>query len=144
MDEPSRDSLRSSVSSPGIPKTYLTPSVSRHSTNRSDALRSATRSSQRPQLPVRLRVGTTVFPSRADDRAAVPSFPIMTWFSRAFAAALAAGLLAAAPSAAATRFTIRGAGYGPGGGMSQYGAMGMAAAGGGHRPVPAPHYSGGG
>src|SRR3954452_12371259 len=142
MDEPSRDSLRSSVSSPGIPKTYLSPSVSRHSTNRSDALRSVTGSSQRPQLPMPLRVGTTVFPSRADDRAAVPSFPIMTWLPRAFAAALAAGLLAAAPSAGATRFTIRGAGYGHGVGMSQYGAMGMAAQGWDYRQILAHYYSG--
>src|SRR5688572_3194 len=37
------DSLRSSVSSPGIPNTCLTPSASRHSTNTSDALRLAIR-----------------------------------------------------------------------------------------------------
>ena len=42
------DSLRSSVSSPGIPKTYLTPSTSRHSTNRSDALRSIARNFSPP------------------------------------------------------------------------------------------------
>src|SRR5215213_3577952 len=40
--ESSSERLRSSVSSPGIPNTYLTPSASRHSTNRSDALRSLT------------------------------------------------------------------------------------------------------
>src|SRR5919204_6382520 len=39
-DELASDSLRSSVSSPGIPKTYLTPSASRHSTKTSEALRS--------------------------------------------------------------------------------------------------------
>src|SRR4029450_7199517 len=33
------DSLRSSVSSPGMPNTCLTPSASRHSTKTSDALR---------------------------------------------------------------------------------------------------------
>src|SRR3954449_7547488 len=38
-EELASDSLRSSVSSPGIPKTCLTPSASRHSTNTSDALR---------------------------------------------------------------------------------------------------------
>src|SRR5579884_2905426 len=38
MEELARDSLRSSVSSPGMPKTYRTPSASRHSTNRSEAL----------------------------------------------------------------------------------------------------------
>ena len=83
-----------------------------------------------------------MFPSRADNRAAVPSFPIMTWLSRAFAAALAAGLLAAAPAAGATRFTIRGAGYGHGVGMSQYGAMGMAAHGWDYRQILSHYYSG--
>ena len=39
IEESCRDSFRSRVSSPGMPKTYLTPSASRHSTNRSDALR---------------------------------------------------------------------------------------------------------
>src|SRR5690242_4258149 len=40
IEESARDSLRSNVSSPGIPNTYLTPSASRHSTKTSDALRS--------------------------------------------------------------------------------------------------------
>src|ERR687888_487317 len=39
IDERASDSFRSSVSSPGIPNTCLTPSASRHSTNTSDALR---------------------------------------------------------------------------------------------------------
>src|SRR5215213_2141402 len=39
IDERASDSLRSSVSSPGMPKTCLTPSASRHSTKTSDALR---------------------------------------------------------------------------------------------------------
>ena len=48
--ESASDSLRSSVSSPGMPNTYCTPSASRHSTNTSDALRSLTSAtlSQRP------------------------------------------------------------------------------------------------
>src|SRR5687768_1278962 len=45
IEEFESDSLRSSVSSPGIPKTCLTPSASRHSTNTSDARRFATRKS---------------------------------------------------------------------------------------------------
>src|SRR2546421_146818 len=45
IDESASDSFRSSVSSPGIPKTCLTPSASRHSTNTSDALRSAIKNS---------------------------------------------------------------------------------------------------
>src|SRR3990170_2676869 len=43
IDERESDSLRSSVSSPGMPKTCLTPSASRHSTKTSDARRLATR-----------------------------------------------------------------------------------------------------
>src|SRR5687768_14372196 len=66
----------------------------------------------------------------------------MTWFARAFAAMLLAALVGAAPSAAATRFTIRGAGYGHGVGMSQYGAMGMAAQGWDHRRILAHYYTG--
>src|SRR3990170_6059783 len=42
IDERESDSLRSSVSSPGIPKTCLTPSASRHSTKTSDARRFGT------------------------------------------------------------------------------------------------------
>src|SRR3954451_9975043 len=39
IDERASDSLRSSVSSPGIPNTCLTPSASRHSTKTSEGLR---------------------------------------------------------------------------------------------------------
>ena len=41
MEERDSDSFRSSVSSPGMPKTCFTPSASRHSTNTSDAFRLA-------------------------------------------------------------------------------------------------------
>ena len=41
IEERESDSLRSSVSSPGMPNTWPTPSASRHSTNTSDALRLA-------------------------------------------------------------------------------------------------------
>src|SRR3954452_12089058 len=143
MDEPSRDSLRSRVSSPGIPNTRSTPSASRHSTNRSDALRSATRLPfPHPQLPTPRGVGTNVSPPRAEYRAAMPSFPIMTWLSRAFAASLAVLVLAAAPAGAVTRFTIRGAGFGHGVGMSQYGAMGMAVHGWDYRRILGHYYTG--
>jgi stage II sporulation protein D len=60
---------------------------------------------------------------------------MMTRLARAFAAVLAAGLLAAAPAGAATRFSIRGAGWGHGVGMSQWGAMGMASHGWGYRRI---------
>src|SRR3712207_7707942 len=41
MLESASDWLRSSVSSPGMPKTCFTPSASRHSTKTSDAFRAA-------------------------------------------------------------------------------------------------------
>ena len=42
IDERESDSFRSSVSSPGMPNTCLTPSASRHSTKTSLAFRLAT------------------------------------------------------------------------------------------------------
>ena len=45
---------------------------------------------------------------------------------RSLTLALAACLIAAVPAQGAARFTIRGAGFGHGVGMSQYGAMGWA------------------
>src|SRR3954469_13443291 len=52
-------------------------------------------------------------------------------------------LLAAAPSAhAASRLVIRGAGFGHGIGMSQYGAYGLALQGGGYRAILARYYTG--
>src|SRR3712207_6472855 len=142
MDEPSSDSLRSSVSSPGIPKTCWTPSASRHSTNRSDALRSVTTASlaarsatSRPRTCRGYRV-----PTRRPMRPAVPR--IMTRPARVLAAILLAGLLAAPPAGAATRFTIRGAGFGHGVGMSQYGALGFAQQGTGYREILAHYYTG--
>jgi stage II sporulation protein D len=65
----------------------------------------------------------------------------MTRIARAIAAGLLVALLAAAPAGAAGRFTIRGAGFGHGVGMSQYGAMGMASQGWGHRRILAHYYS---
>jgi stage II sporulation protein D len=66
----------------------------------------------------------------------------MTVFARAFAAALLAALLAAAPASAAARLVIRGAGFGHGVGMSQYGAMGMAAQGWDYRRILGHFYTG--
>jgi stage II sporulation protein D len=51
-------------------------------------------------------------------------------------------LLLAAPAQAANRFTIRGAGYGHGVGMSQYGAMGYASHGWTHDRILAHYYRG--
>ena len=49
-------------------------------------------------------------------------------------------LLACAPATAASRFTIRGAGFGHGVGMSQYGAYGFAQQGTGYREILAHYY----
>ena len=58
-------------------------------------------------------------------------------------AAAACALACAAPSAdAASRFTIRGAGFGHGVGMSQYGAYGYALHGAGYRDILAHYYTG--
>ena len=119
------DSLRSSVSSPGIPKTYLTPSTSKHSTNRSDALRSMPETSPLPLC----RANVAVHPFSMRARTLLLSFILC--------------LAAAAPaSAAKSKFTIRGAGFGHGVGMSQYGAYGFALNGSGYRDILAHYYTG--
>jgi stage II sporulation protein D len=56
--------------------------------------------------------------------------------------ALAACALAAGPASAASRFTIRGAGFGHGVGMSQYGAYGFAKQGYGYADILAHYYTG--
>src|SRR4051794_18135390 len=127
--ERSSDSLRSSVSSPGMPNTYLTPSASRHSTNRSDALRVLI-----PQLLSHPRVGLTYGP-----RAATGPMPRTL---RLILLTLATCALAAAPANAASRFTIRGAGFGHGVGMSQYGAYGFALHGYGYADILGHYYTG--
>jgi stage II sporulation protein D len=55
---------------------------------------------------------------------------------------LAATLVAAAPASAASRFTIRGAGFGHGVGMSQYGAYGFAEHGYAYNDILAHYYTG--
>jgi stage II sporulation protein D len=68
----------------------------------------------------------------------------MTRTRFAFAATLLVGLLGAAPcaSAAKSTFTIKGAGFGHGVGMSQYGAMGYAAHGAVASAILAHYYTG--
>src|SRR3954454_629183 len=114
-DDAASDSLRSKVSSPGMPKTYLTPSASRHSTKTSEARRSLTR-----------RVS--------------PSASFMQRTSALIAVLIAA--LAAAPAHAASRFIVRGAGFGHGVGMRQYGADGYALHGKDYRFILAHYYTG--
>ncbi len=66
----------------------------------------------------------------------------MTRSHRLVVLTLAACLLAAAPASAASRLTIRGAGFGHGVGMSQYGAMGFAEHGAAYDEILAHYYSG--
>src|SRR5215212_171322 len=120
MDESARDSFRSRVSSPGIPKTCLTPSASRHSTKRSLALRNGT-----PESVLQARSYR---------------YPRMRRLALLTSLAL---LAAAGPAVAAqTRFTIRGAGFGHGIGLSQYGAYGYAAHGSNYRDIVLHYYKG--
>jgi stage II sporulation protein D len=66
----------------------------------------------------------------------------MLRFSRLTLLALAGMALAAAPASAASRMTIRGAGFGHGVGMSQYGAMGFAKQGATYDQILAHYYTG--
>src|SRR5687768_5344301 len=92
-----------------MPNTYRTPSASRHSTNRSDALRSPTSLQSAATSP------------GASCRATLNAL------LRPVCMTLAACALLSSPAfGAKARFTIRGAGFGHGVGMSQYGALGFA------------------
>src|ERR1700733_14245249 len=128
IEESERDSLRSSVSSPGIPNTYLTPSASRHSTKTSDALRSLI---PPPYLTALGRPLTVVRKTRLTMR---------TVRALLTAAVLLAGFTAAAR--ADTTFYIRGGGDGHGIGMSQYGAYGYALHGKSYQWILAHYYQG--
>jgi stage II sporulation protein D len=66
----------------------------------------------------------------------------MSKLSRTLILALLGCLLAAVPASAASRLTIRGAGFGHGVGMSQYGAYGFASNGAGYREILAHYYQG--
>jgi stage II sporulation protein D len=62
--------------------------------------------------------------------------------ARTLLLSLLLGCLLAAPASGASRFTIRGAGYGHGVGMSQYGAYGFALHGSGYRDILRHYYTG--
>src|SRR3954447_5442905 len=66
----------------------------------------------------------------------------MLRFSRLTVLTLLACALVAAPASASTRMTIRGAGFGHGVGMSQYGAMGLAEHGRGYAEILGHYYTG--
>src|SRR4051794_17649713 len=130
MPESSRARLRSSVSSPGMPKTYSTPSASRHSTNKSAALRSFEDIK-----------GTFATPTSVG---CLPNVRPASLAMKTRSALLSLALLCAlAPSAqAASRLTIRGAGFGHGVGMSQWGAYGYAMHGATYRDILGHYYTG--
>ena len=69
----------------------------------------------------------------------MPSRPLRTLLATLLALCL---LPAAAAGAASSKFTIRGAGFGHGVGMSQYGAYGFAQNGSGYRDILAHYYTG--
>src|SRR5919204_590162 len=115
IDELASDSLRSSVSSPGIPNTYLTPSASKHSTNTSDALRAFT-------IPL----------------LAFAVLPRLVLIGTLAVAAMAAP--ASAPGA--DRVWIEGRGFGHGVGLSQEGARGLAEHGFDYRRILRHYYRG--
>src|SRR5437588_998406 len=125
IEELARDSLRSSVSSPGIPNTYRTPSASRHSTNTSEALRSAAMIS---------RYLTATTEMHAPVRRPMRVLSALL--------ALGAALVLAAPAAADGTFQIDGGGNGHGIGMSQYGAYGYALHGKRYRFILSHYYRG--
>src|SRR3954453_11466168 len=121
-DDSAKDSFRSKVSSPGMPNTCFTPSASKDSTKRSDALRNAMvfRLFQRPVATV---------PRSMKKLALLTSLALLTLVSQASAAAN-------------SNFTIRGAGFGHGIGLSQYGAYGYAAHGANWNDIALHYYQG--
>src|SRR3954471_2627902 len=141
IEERASDSLRSRVSSPGMPNTCLTPSASRHSTKTSDAFRAAKPCSS---LAPSARCKRTLLMD-VRNHPAYPGFapltpPVMR--RTLVATALAAFMCAPASALAATSWTIKGAGWGHGIGMSQYGAYGQAQLGRNYQQILEHYYTG--
>src|SRR4051794_17335881 len=123
IDDSAKDSFRSKVSSPGMPNTCLTPSASKHSTKRSDALRNA-------------------MVCRLFQRAVATVPPPVKKLVLLISLALCAAMPAAASAATKQSWTIRGGGFGHGVGLSQYGAYGYAAHGADWRSTVLHYYEG--
>src|SRR3954453_7913535 len=123
-----------------MPKTCFTPSLSRHSTNTSDAFRAANPlSSRRPGTALDSTEWTpaTMLPTLGSSSLTLPAM------RRAAAlTALCALLCAPAAADAKIRFWIKGAGFGHGVGMSQYGAYGMAKIGRNYQQILGHYYRG--
>src|SRR3954451_8842253 len=123
IDDSAKDSFRSKVSSPGMPNTCFTPSASKHSTKRSDALRN-------------------VMFCRLFQRAVATVLTPMKKLTLITAIAVL-GLVPGTASAATTSsWTIRGAGFGHGIGLSQYGAYGYDAHGAGWKSIALHYFKG--
>src|SRR4051794_5404774 len=112
-----------------MPNTYLTPSASRHSTKTSDARRLAI-SSRRYQPTTFRNSGAYLRLGQVMRRSAHAAL------------AAAATLLACAPAHAASTLTVKGAGYGHGVGMSQFGALGYAQHGASYKDILGHYYAG--
>src|SRR3954454_18040579 len=122
IDDSAKDSFRSKVSSPGMPNTCFTPSASKHSTKRSDALRNA-------------------MVCRLFQRAVATVSPPMKKLALITTIALLA-LAGPASAASSSNWTIRGAGFGHGIGLSQYGAYGYAAHGSDWKAIALHYFAG--
>src|SRR5918998_3235395 len=151
MDDAASASLRSTVSSPGMPNTCRTPSASRHSTNNLAAL-CAAKALLLGLVPVYAQHGRR---GRVESQPATPSSAPFPPPLRRYTLSVPAPsrprndpharrprspVLVPASASASTVYTIRGAGFGHGGGLSQFGAEGMARKGADHRRILS-HYS---
>src|SRR5271155_1919120 len=135
-DDSASDSLRSSVSSPGMPNTYLTPSASKHSTNTSEARRSLMRHLPAIATLVRIASGSTYQRPPGQPAGGSGGRRLLGAWALIATLALVAGALtlllggpavegATTPPAGAT-LLLAGAGDGHGVGLSQDGTLGYA------------------
>src|SRR4051794_3168216 len=139
-EELAKDWLRSSVSSPGMPNTYLTPSASRHSTKRSEARRLATSDPYPHSLDHVMK--RLIEPTTATPLPCPRSERGMRRIASATIVALLAVLACAPTAPAASRLVVKGHGFGHGIGLSQYGALGYAQHGFGYRDIIGHYYAG--
>src|SRR3954452_747171 len=139
-EELAKDWLRSSVSSPGMPNTYLTPSASRHSTKRSEARRLATSDPYPHSLDHVMK--RLIEPTTATPLPCPRSERGMRRIASATIVALLAVLACAPTAPAAGRLVVKGHGFGHGIGLSQYGALGYAQHGFGYRDIIGHYYAG--
>src|SRR5947209_13649034 len=114
-----------------MPKTYRTPSASKHSTKTSEALRS-------PISPPYLTEPT----HRAAATRRGPACLVLGMRAAAVGFSILAALVLAGPASAASTLFISGGGNGHGIGMSQYGTYGYALHGWSYKQILAHYYTG--